>query len=399
MAGKKYLGLTVLEAARQRIAWTFDTFPRIYASFSGGKDSTVETHLVMDEAIKRGRKIGLMYVDFEAQYEHTIAHVEEMYELYADHIESFWIALPIHLRNAVSQYEHHWVAWEPGREDDWVRKPHKLSITDERYFPFYEYAMEFEDFVPEFGHWYAQGQLTACFVAIRTVESLNRWRTIAGHGTKFEGRNWTNYVGKTLWNVYPIYDWSTKDIWTYHGVTGRPYNKIYDLMHQAGLTLHQARLCQPYGDDQRKGLWLFHVLEPKTWGKIIARVNGANSGALYARESGNILGNRKICKPDGHTWESFATLLLDSMPEKNADHFKDKIAVFIHWHNARSIKMQDDGLVQKGHANWKRICKMLLRNDYWAKGLSFSQHKSNSSYLKYKRVMEKRRAAWGIFPS
>jgi len=87
------------------------------------------------------------------------------------------------------------------------------------------------------------------------------------------------------------------------------------------------------------------------------------------------------------------------MPEKNADHFKDKIAVFIHWHNARSIKMQDDGLVQKGHANWKRICKMLLRNDYWAKGLSFSQHKSNSSYLKYKRVMEKRRAAWGIFPS
>lgn len=30
-------------------------------------------------------------------------------------------------------------------------------------------------------------------------------------------------------------------------------NRLYDLMHQAGLTIHQQRICQPYGDDQRKG--------------------------------------------------------------------------------------------------------------------------------------------------
>lgn len=65
---KQYLGLNVLEAARQRISWTFDVFPRIYVSFSGGKDSTVMLHLVMDEAIKRGRKIGVLFVDLEGQY-------------------------------------------------------------------------------------------------------------------------------------------------------------------------------------------------------------------------------------------------------------------------------------------------------------------------------------------
>lgn len=45
---EKYpLGINVLEAAQQRIAWVFDTFPRIYVSFSGGKDSTVMLHPVL----------------------------------------------------------------------------------------------------------------------------------------------------------------------------------------------------------------------------------------------------------------------------------------------------------------------------------------------------------------
>ena len=401
MINQSFLGINVLEAARQRISWTFDTFPRIYCSFSGGKDSTVETHLVLEEAKKRGRKVGLLYIDFEAQFQHTINHLKEMYDLYSKHIEPYWIALPIHLRNAVSMYEHHWVCWNPDRKEDWVRTPPKIAITSQDYFPFYHYAMEFEEFVPDFGHWYSQGQATACFVAIRAVESLNRWRTIAGHGKKYKNRNWTNYVGENLWNIYPIYDWSTKDIWIFHGKTGLPYNHIYDLMHKAGLTLHQQRLCQPYGDDQRKGLWLFHVLEPKTWSRIVARVNGANSGALYAKESGNILGNLKITKPEEHTWESFAMLLLQSMPAQTQEHFKNKIAAFIHWWQKRDIEMQDDGPLNKGHekchANWKRICKALLRNDYWCKGLSFSQHKS-AAYDKYQQRMKERRTEWGIFP-
>lgn len=36
---KKPLGIDVLKAARQRISKVFDDFPRIYLSFSGGKDS------------------------------------------------------------------------------------------------------------------------------------------------------------------------------------------------------------------------------------------------------------------------------------------------------------------------------------------------------------------------
>ena len=46
-------------------------------------------------------------------------------------------------------------------------------------------------------------------------------------------------------------------------------------MHKAGVKLSLQRICQPYGDDQRRGLWLFHLIEPETWAKVVARVNGA----------------------------------------------------------------------------------------------------------------------------
>jgi predicted phosphoadenosine phosphosulfate sulfurtransferase len=372
MPGKRLLGISVLDAARQRIAWAFDTFPRVYVSFSGGKDSTVMLHLAAAEARRRGRRIGLLFVDLEGQYRLTIDHVQACYDRYADVVEPYWVALPIHLRNAVSQYEPHWVCWEPGRQPDWIRQPPEMAIADPSLFPFYRHAMEFEEFVPEFGHWYARGKLCACLVGIRTAESLNRWRTIAGHGQKWEGRGWTQYCAQTLWNVYPIYDWATEDIWTFHArYPDLPHNRLYDLMHQAGVGIHQQRICQPYGDDQRKGLWLFHVIEPETWARVVARVNGANGGALYAQEAGNVLGRLKISKPEGHTWESFAKLLLESLPPKTREHFTNKIAVFIHWWRLRGYpdgipdEMPVELEAKRDAPSWRRVCKALLRNDYW----------------------------------
>lgn len=398
---KQYLSIDVLTAARQRIEYVFDNFPRIYVSFSGGKDSTVMLHLVMDEAIKRNRKVGVLCVDLEGNYKVTVEHIQAMYDLYAEYIEPFWVCLPIALRNAVSVYEPKWICWEPGKEDVWIRQPPKMAITDRSYFPFFKYAMEFEEFVPQFGWWYGQGKLTACFVGIRADESLNRYRTIKADKSMFEDKTWTTWLSQGLYNVYPIYDWRTEDIWTYYSKFNKPYNKLYDLMHQAGLTIHQMRICQPYGDDQRKGLWLFHVIEPDTWARVVARVNGANQGALYAQENGNILGRIKISKPEGHTWQSFAKLLLESMPPQTKSHFENKIIVFLHWWAERGYPngIPDEADINdeanKKVPSWRRICKALLRNDYWCKGLSFSQTKSDY-YEKYKKIMERRKNAWGI---
>lgn len=396
---KKPLGINVLVAAQQRMEFIFDKFPRIYVSFSGGKDSSVMLHLAIDEAKKRNRKIGVLFVDLEGQYKLTIDHINDMIDEYREWIDLYWVALPIALRNAVSMYEPKWLCWEPGKE--WVRQPDKKSIVEEWYFPFFRRAMEFEDFVPAFGHWYSQGKLTCCMVGIRTDESLNRYRTVCGNKSMFEGKKWTTWLDRSLYNAYPVYDWKTADIWRYNGKYGKTYNKLYDLMHKAGLSIHQQRICQPYGDDQRKGLWLFHVLEPETWSKIVARVNGANSGALYAQESGNILGRLKISKPDNHTWQSFAKLLLESLPTKSREQFENKISVFLKWWYDRGYPhgIPDEGNIndeaERKTPSWRRICKALLKNDYWCKSLSFSMNKA-AAFEKYRKVMMERRRRWGM---
>lgn len=393
---KKILPYNVLEGAKQRIAYTFDNFERIYVSFSGGKDSTVMLHLVMDEAIKRNRIVGVMVVDLEGQYKLTIQHMLACVERYKDNIELFWICAPIHLRNAVSVYEPHWVCWDDSRKDDWIRPKPKVAYKGE--FPFYVQDMEFEEFVPEFGNWYGQGKPCACFVGIRTDESLNRWRTIASRTkTRYNDQIWTTKVIPGLYNIYPIYDWKVQDLWHWHST--RPeleHNRLYDYMHKAGLTLSQMRICQPYGDDQRRGLWLFHLIEPETWAKVVARVNGANSGALYVQETGSINGYNKITKPAHHTWKSYAKLLLASMPDKTKTQFENKISVFYKWWCERGYP---DGIpdeadykmeVERLAPSWRRVCKSLLRNDYWCKGLGFSQHKTEA-YDKYLKLMKKRR--------
>lgn len=401
MTIKKELETDVYSEAKDRISYTFDNFEKIYVSFSGGKDSTVMLHMVMDEAIKRNRKVGVMFIDLEGQYKITIDHIETCFKLYESFIEKFWICLPIHLRNGVSVYETFWICWDENKKDAWVRELPVDAIHDENHFNFFFKGMEFEEFVPEFGKYYGQGKSCACFVGIRANESLNRFRTIASKSKiRFKDKDWTTLILDNVYNIYPIYDWKTEDIWIYHSRNpDKPHNYLYDLMNMAGLTIHQMRICQPYGDDQRKGLWLFHLIEPQTWAKIVARVNGANSGALYINENGNYTGYRRIVKPDNHTWNSFASLLVNSMPPKTKEHYQIKIALFLKWWAKKGYPkgIPDFGDYSlealKKIPSWRRICKSLLRNDYWCKGLSFTQQKSDA-YLKYLALKKRRGDIW-----
>lgn len=398
MPSKIYSEINVYDSAKERISYIFDNFERIYVSFSGGKDSTVMLHMVMDEAIKRNRIVGVMIIDLEGQYDMTIDLIQRCNEMYRSNIELFWVCLPIHLRNAVSVYETHWICWDKSKQSAWIRQPPKEGITDESYFPFFHNGMEFEEFDVEFGKWYSQGKRCACFIGIRADESLNRYRTITNrHKIRFKEKNYTTQIDENLYNVYPIYDWKTKDDWVFVAkFPNKPHNRLYDIMYQAGLTISQMRICQPYGDDQRRGLWLFHLIEPQTWARVVARVNGANSGSLYINESGNINGYRKISKPEGHTWKSFAELLLNSMPPKTKEHYENKIYIFVKWWMRKGY---EDGLPDEGDPvleaqrkipSWRRVCKTLLRNDYWSKGLGFSQHKSEA-YQKYLNLMKIRK--------
>jgi predicted phosphoadenosine phosphosulfate sulfurtransferase len=399
---KRPLNYDVLEGAQRRIGWTFDTYQRVYLSYSAGKDSTVMLHLAAQEARRRGRRLGVLMVDLEGQYRCTIEHGQRQLADYADVVDPYWLCLPIALRNAVSVFQPKWECWDPDAEPAWIRQPPEGAITAAEYFDWFHRGMEFEELVPLFGEWYAQGEPTACMVGIRSDESLNRYRSIASSSkVRVDGNQWTTVISPNVANVYPIYDWRTADIWTWHARNpDAASNPLYDLMHRAGVPLGLQRICQPYGDDQRRGLWLFQIVEPETWARVVARVNGANGGALYVQEWGSINGYRKISKPDGHTWRSFAELLLASMPPHMEEHYRNKVLLHVKWWQERGFPEVPDEAPYELEAarkapSWRRICKSLLRNDYWGKGLGFSQHKSDA-YRAYLDLMRRRREKWGV---
>lgn len=392
---KHPLPTDVLTAARERVAYAFDHFDKVAISFSGGKDSTVMMHLVMDEALKRDQTVGVLIVDLEAQYTATVDHIQATVDHYRGNIDLHWACLPMKLRNGVSNYEPTWTAWDDDKQDAWIR-PKPADATTE--YPWYVPGMEFEEFIVLWADWYADGASLAQMVGIRADESLNRFRTIASRSKEtHEGKSWTTRVISDVWNIYPIYDWRTADIWRYHAVEpDRTSNPVYDLMHKAGVPLSKQRLCQPYGDDQRQGLWLYHVLEPQTWTKLIGRVNGANSGALYVQETGNVSGYRKITKPEGHTWKSFTHLLLASMPDVTREHYVERFQGFIRGWRGRGYDVIPDEapkiLEDKMWApSWRRMCKVLLRNDWWCKGLGLTQPRSDA-YGVYLDVKHARKA-------
>lgn len=386
MSSKVYQDQNVYDAAVERLAITYSEFDRVCVSFSNGKDSGVMLNLAIDAARKAGKlPVYAMYIDMEAQYGRAIEFTHRMFS--REEVTGWWICLPLHLRNAVSQFQPHWLCWDPDKRDAWVRDmPDNVHVvSDESYFPFFRRGMEFEEFVPAFAEWFSKGQKTAICVGIRSDESLNRFRTIRNESKKiYRDYMWTTKLNPgsddEIYNIYPIYDWTVDDVWTCNGKNGYDYNKIYDVMYLAGVPISKMRLCQPYGDDQRQGLYLFKILEPETWAKIVNRVEGANFGNRYTETDRTTLGNYKVNLPEGHTYESYAKFLLSTMPPYLAEHYTEKINKFLAWWEKEGIASIPDFSDSRDEASrkvpsWRRICKVLLKNDYWCKGLSFSQTK------------------------
>ncbi len=392
----------VLQASLDRLNWVFDNFDRICVSFSGGKDSTVMFHLTAMLARQYKRRFSVLFVDWEAQFSHTISHIEAMRKQYEDVIEDFyWVALPLTTPNSVSQFQPEWVCWQEGVS--WVREPPSCAITDPDFFPFYRSAMSFEEFVSEFSEWFSASRPAVILIGIRADESYTRFLAIASaKKLRFaDDKPWTTATTKGhAYNAYPIYDWKTADIWTWFAQTGEACNELYSLMYQAGVPMRYMRVCEPFGPEQRQGLWLYHVLEPERWALLCGRVSGANSGCLYAAGSGDFYARRQINKPVHLTWREYALALLDSLPAATAEHYRNKVAVYLHWYQTRGFPddipdEQEKDTGSKDIPSWRRICKVLLSNDYWCRGLSFSPTKP-SNYQRYNKRMQEKRQQWNI---
>ncbi len=316
----------VYEASLERIEFIFKNFPKIYISFSGGKDSGIMLNLVIDYMRKNkiSKKIGVMILDNEANYEYSLQFMHRVLQKNLDLLDVYWCCLPITLPCTVSSYHVDWQCW--GEEDKarWIRPMPKESYIvnfKNHKFDFFKENMSYQEFWDKFGDWYGQGERTACLIGIRTAESLNRFRAIMNQDKEtLHGQMWTKKNTDIVYNCYPIYDWKTDDVWIGNAKFDWDYNKLYDIFYKAGVPVSKMRVASPFMSESKSSLGMYRVIDPHVWAKLCARVQGANFVATYGKQ----LNYRSFTLPNGHTWKSFTKFLLATLPQGVSENFKSR---------------------------------------------------------------------------
>jgi predicted phosphoadenosine phosphosulfate sulfurtransferase len=321
-----YKEKNVYDAANERIDFVFKNFERIYLSFSGGKDSGVMLNLVIDYMRRNGitKKIGIQILDNEANYSHSLEFMHRILKANLDILDVYWCCLPITLPCTVSSYAIDWQCWGERDKSRWIRPmPQEEYIVniDNHPFDFFEEDMLYNDFWDGFAEWYSQGKTCANLIGIRTSESLNRFRAIMNAEKEmFCGLPWTKKNTDHTYNVYPIYDWRTEDVWTANEKFNWDYNKLYDIFYRAGVPVSKMRVASPFMSESKSSLSLYRVIDPDCWARLCARVQGANFIATYGKQ----LSYNSFKLPPGHTWKSFVKFLLDTLPKEVAENFRQR---------------------------------------------------------------------------
>ena len=326
MSVKKYKKTNVYEATQKRLKYVFNEFEHVCVAFSGGKDSGIILNLALEYAKNNNflNKLSVYHLDYECQYQQTTDYVEETFNTLPKEVKKYWLCLPIKAQCSTSMYQNHWTPFNLEEKDIWVRNipEYEYVVTQENAkFKYDDWDYNVQN---NFCNWLGKETKTCVLVGIRTKESINIQAAITSKNkvNQYDKKNYlTNKENYTV--GYPIYDWETEDVWIANSKLNFKYNKIYDLMYQAGLTIHQMRVASPFNDYAQESLKLYKVIDPNNWGKMISRVNGVNFTGIYGGTTA--MGWKSIKKPKHLTWKEYMYFLLETLPENIRQNYINKL--------------------------------------------------------------------------
>ncbi|WP_158370217.1 DUF3440 domain-containing protein [Cellulosimicrobium cellulans] len=335
---------TVLDAARARLDRVFADFDTVVVAFSGGKDSGAMLHLVLDHMRARGirKPVHVFHMDYEGQYSATTEYVDSVLSSDPDLVVPWRVCLPVAVGCAATMFDDHWRPWDPALRDRWVRPlPDHPGVVHAGNvppgFPAFEGVPDYEvyDAFEVWLHRVTGARRTAVLIGIREEESLHRYATINRDDRRsmHDGLRWTSQLAPGVVKAYPIHDWRLGDVWHAHARFGWSYNRLYDLMHLAGVPPHQMRVASPFISQGIRQLHLYRVIEPELWARLVGRVNGANFAALYA--SGRAMGARDVTLPRGHTWATYLRFLLTTVPAAVRGRYLEKFHTSVRYWTER----------------------------------------------------------------
>lgn len=348
MLRQVYINRNVLDAVEERIAYIFDEFDNIIVSISGGKDSTVLAHLALREANRRGRRIGIFFLDEEVVYESTVNQIKYIMGLYPENTVKLWFQIEFNLTNSTSIKDGQLKCWERGKHELWMRSKEADSI---QYKPWDRSKETVRDKNKGFGFYDALDNFqnsrhnTAFLIGLRATESPNRWRAVSKN-PGYKDVCWCTSGKNGNVSFYPLYDWNFHDIWKYIYDNNLKYSRIYDFQHKKGLGLQEIRVSSLIHEKSFKSLVDLPEFEPKTYDKLLKRVDGIAVGHIYGKDN-KMLRARTLPK-NFKSWREYRDFLLKTYPDISKKEIFEK----------RFAKHMDNNYVAR------QQCRQLVLNDY-----------------------------------
>lgn len=266
----------VLDAAKRRIRALFERH-EVAVTISGGKDSTVCFFLALEIAREMGRlPLKVIFLDQEAEYQCGIDYIRTLMAMPG--VDPYWYQMPCYLFNANSSASEWLHCWDPEAEDVWMRpkEPNSIKVNTTgvgKLFKNILSAVQNQHF----------GDNIVFLGGVRAEESPTRFMALTKHEA-VDGFTWGKIINtqNTRWVMYPLYDWSYKDIWKAIHDNGWPYCSLYDYQYMLGVPTNRMRLSSLCHEISSGGLRYLQEIETETWNRLARRVPGVATSGKFS---------------------------------------------------------------------------------------------------------------------
>jgi len=362
------MSVDVYTAALERTEHVMDTFDRVVVMFSGGKDSTAVLNVALEVALSHprfDRHLPLRCVHWD---EKAIPYETEDYvrrTAQRDNVVMEWYCVPLKHRNACARRSPWWWPWAPEARDRWCRPLPPEALTTLPGFAIDPPSARLS--APD-----AAGLLAppdhgnvAQLMGIRAQESLIRYRAVTRKSTdNYIMKSDTGTSNRNLFKAYPVYDWTTEDVWTAPARFGWDYNHAYDRLEMAGIPAGQQRCSPAFGEEPLEKLWSYASCFPDVWDKMIDRVPGVGAAARYARTELYAYRDRPD-KPAGMTWPDFLLRYLAKYEPVDAAFIAARLQDEIRLHYRKTTHpITPTAKHPHTGVSWKYLLMLAMRGDF-----------------------------------